>query len=286
MAGRRLPFCRRIPVLPGLAVLAFLLVFAVALVATLPPEAAVSPLRRALETRGFVLAGGDARILPPFSLAISKTSIARQGGEPVPLDSLRIGWEPSGLPAWLPGHVRIVKGASVVDLRTSPAPWNPSRVRLSLEGLQGEELAPLLPIGEGVAFAVRKAEIRWSISGGAPAGTGTAELDMLRIPVPAEGSPVHEALLSNVSLRLAVRGEDLHITSLAGTYEDTRVDGTGVISRFLTPSRATITFHLRIVNPLEGRVARMFDMLSKNARNANLRVTGPLLSPAGEFQLF
>jgi hypothetical protein len=30
----------------------------------------------------------------------------------------------------------------------------------------------------------------------------------------------------------------------------------------------------------------MFDMLSKNAKNANLRIVGTLAAPRGEFQFF
>jgi len=44
--------------------------------------------------------------------------------------------------------------------------------------------------------------------------------------------------------------------------------------------------HLRIRNPFEGRVGLLFDMLSKNAKNANLRIIGTLAAPVGEFQFF
>lgn len=276
--GRRL--------LPALGLLLFLLIFLATFAATLSPDIVLSPLRTALRNRGIALEGGTARIALPFSMTISHPLLGTAGGPLVPLDSFRIGWEPTGLLTWLPGHVRMTKGSSAFDLRTSPAAWNPSRVRLRLTDIRSEELSSVLPLGQDVGFAVREADIRWSRSGGSLAGRGTAELDLLRIPIPAAGSPVREAVLRNVSIKLAVRGEDLHVTSLTGIYEDAQVDGTGVIARFLTPSRATITFHLRIVNPLEGRVATLFNMLSKNARNANLRVTGPLLSPAGEFQFF
>jgi hypothetical protein len=48
----------------------------------------------------------------------------------------------------------------------------------------------------------------------------------------------------------------------------------------------TMTFHLSVRNPFEGRVALLFDMLSKNAKNANLRIVGTLSAPKGEFQFF
>jgi hypothetical protein len=47
-----------------------------------------------------------------------------------------------------------------------------------------------------------------------------------------------------------------------------------------------MTLHLRIQNPFEGRVGLLFDMLSKNAKNVNLRVVGTLTAPKGEFQFF
>ena len=47
-----------------------------------------------------------------------------------------------------------------------------------------------------------------------------------------------------------------------------------------------ITFYLKIENPLEGKIAAIFDLLAKNAKNANLRITGTLLSPKGEFRFF
>jgi hypothetical protein len=64
------------------------------------------------------------------------------------------------------------------------------------------------------------------------------------------------------------------------------VDGTGEITRVLSPGKSMMTFHLRIRNPFEGRVALLFDMLSKNAKNANLRIVGTVAAPVGEFQFF
>jgi hypothetical protein len=47
-----------------------------------------------------------------------------------------------------------------------------------------------------------------------------------------------------------------------------------------------VTLLLRIRNPFEGRVGLLFDMLSKNAKNANLRIVGSFAAPKGEFQFF
>jgi hypothetical protein len=64
------------------------------------------------------------------------------------------------------------------------------------------------------------------------------------------------------------------------------VDGTGEITGLRAPEATGMTLHLRIQNPFEGRVATMFDMLAKNAKNANLRIVGTLAAPKGEFRFF
>jgi hypothetical protein len=83
-----------------------------------------------------------------------------------------------------------------------------------------------------------------------------------------------------------IRENAFRIPRLSGTFEGSQVDGTGEITRVLSPGKSTVTFHLRIRNPFEGRVASLFDMLSKNAKNANLRIVGSLAAPVGEFQFF
>lgn len=272
--------------LPALCAVLFLVVFLAAFAATVSPDIALSQLRATLERRGITLEGGRARLVFPASLVVESPSIRIGGGPSLDLDAVEAGWEPAGLFTRLPGHFRIKRKSTSLELRTSFFPWNPSRLALTIENLRSEDLEPFFPLGGRTGFAVRRAEISWRRGGALAAGTGRAALDSLRILIPSADSPVSEAVLTNLSLRLAVRGEDLHVTSLEGRYEDSVVDGTGVIARFLTPSRATITFHLRIHNFLGGKVAALFDMLAKNSRNANLRITGALLSPKGEFQFF
>ena len=82
-----------------------------------------------------------------------------------------------------------------------------------------------------------------------------------------------------------VRGDAFQVPRLAGTFEGSSVDGTGEIAHLRSPG-PTITFHLRVRNPFEGRVAALFDMLSKNAKNVTLRIVGTLTAPKGEFQFF
>ena len=118
------------------------------------------------------------------------------------------------------------------------------------------------------------------------AANGAGTLNFLQVPVPAPGSPVREARIDGVSLSFLIREKALRIPKLAGTYEGSQVDGTGEILGVLSPRDSMMTFHLRIRNPFEGRVASLFDMLSKNAKNANLRIVGTLTAPTGEFQFF
>ena len=115
---------------------------------------------------------------------------------------------------------------------------------------------------------------------------GSGTLHFLQVPVPAPDSPIRSARIEGVDLSFVVRGDAFQVPRLAGTFEGSSVDGTGEIAQLLSPGRSTITFHLRVRNPFEGRVAALFDMLSKNAKNATLRIVGSLAAPTGEFQFF
>jgi hypothetical protein len=159
------------------------------------------------------------------------------------------------------------------------------RVRLSRVG--SDDLSALFPAPAGTGFLIDFAELLWKRnSAGEVSGTGEGSFSWLKLPVPTPDSPVREALLRDVRLKFVVREGTIHISSLTGTYEGSAVDGTGEIARFLTPAASSITFHLRIRNPLEGKIATLFDLVAKNIKNANLRIKGTLLSPTGEFHFF
>jgi len=260
-------------------------VFSAAFFAALPPEAVLSVLQHALARRGVALEGGRPRLSFPAALLVDQPVVRVGTAAAFVLDRARIAWEPSGLPAWLPSVAALAKGPSLVEVRASPAFWNPSRILVRAENVRSEDLAPLLPAPAGLVFSLRSARIVWSRRAGGE-GAGAALFENLRIPVPVADSPVREALLDNVVMRLAVRGENLHVTSLEGRFEGSAVEGTGAITGFLAPARASVTFHLMIKNPVQGRAATLLRMVEKNARNANLRIAGPLLAPAGEFELF
>ncbi len=285
MAGSR--FARgRWPV-AALGALLFLLIFFAVLMMSLPGGVVVSIARSTLSGMGLSLSAGEGRYMLPFTLRVANAMIGPPGRTAVPVDSIAAGWEPSVLGSWLPGHLRIERGLSWIDVRTSPLFWKPGKARLRLAGVGSDDLSPLLPAAGTWSFAIDSAEVVWKdASSRASAGRGTATLSRLVLPVPAPDSPIREAVLTDVRLQFLVRGGGIQVTSLTGRYEDAAVEGTGEILRFSAPSESKITFHLKIANPLEGKVATIFNMVAKNAKNANLRITGTLLSPAGEFQFF
>ncbi|MGE5248169.1 MAG: hypothetical protein ACM3L8_07450, partial [Verrucomicrobiota bacterium] len=219
-------------------------------------------------------------------IRLSGVTVAAAGNPPLVLDEVEASWEWTGLLRWLPAHVRIVRGAAAADIRLSPAFWNPSRGRVAVSGLSSGDL-PLPAFAEsGAGFAVRRIEAQWTGSGGNLTAKGSGAFDFLQIPVPAPQSPIREARIDNVSITFVVRGGVLHVPRVQGIYEGSRVDGTGEISGFVVPRQARVTFHLRVINPFDGRVGLLFDMLSKNAKNANLSIVGSLAAPKAEFQFF
>ena len=285
MAGSRLARGRW-PI-AALGALLFLFIFFAVLMMSLPGGVVVSIARSALQGAGLELSGGEGRYMLPFSLRIANAMIGPPGKIAVPVDSIGAGWEPSGLGSWLPGHLRIERGLAWIDIRTSPLVWKPGKVRLRLAGVGSDDLSPLLPTAGTWSFSAESAEVVWqSASSANAAGRGTATISRLALPIPAADSPIREAVLTDVRLQFLVRGGTIQVSSLTGRYEDAAVEGTGEIVRFSAPSDSRITFHLKIRNPLEGKVATLFNMVAKNAKNANLRITGTLLSPAGEFQFF
>ncbi|MEK6779022.1 MAG: type II secretion system protein GspN [Candidatus Deferrimicrobiota bacterium] len=277
--GRRLP--------AALGILLFALVSLFAFLYTLPKETVLSPLRSALADRGLEFGCEETGFVFPLGLRCGNAVISPRGGSPLSLDTVVAAWEWTGLFQWLPFHLRAVRGPASVDIRTSPMISNPGKVRLRLLRVGSEDLGALFPTSAGTGFLIDSAELQWKRAGnGSISGAGEGSLSWLRFPIPAENSPVTEAELRDVRLKFSIREGTLLISSLTGTYEGADVEGTGEISRFLTPSRSAITFHLRIRNPMEGRIATLFNLVAKNAKNATLRINGTLQAPAGEFQFF
>lgn len=273
--------------LPILAGFLFLLVFAAVVSLTLPGDAILSLVRPALGRAGFGIEAGSVRMGLPLSVRMTDATISRQGVGRLRLDSVVAACRPTGLFRWLPFHLSVQMGQGSAEIRTSPRFWDPGKAQVRLAGIAHEDLAPLLPVGPGTGFRLDTAEVRWNRAGsGEITGRGTGRFSMLRLPIPTPGSPVREAELRDVEIRFALQGETVHVSSITGTYEGARVHGTGEISRFLNPFQAAVTFHLTIENPLEGRVATLFDLVAKNAKNVTLRITGSVLAPEGEFRFF
>ena len=276
----------RLP-LAVLGVFLFGFIFLCTLLYTLPGEIFLSPLRSTLSRSGYDLSCESARFVFPLGVECRNVALAPRGGASVSFDTAVVAWEWTGLFRWLPFHLRATKGEETVDIRTSPMVSNPGKVRVRLSKIGSSDLAALFPAASGVGFLVDSVDLQWKQGrGGTASGSGEGSFQWLKFPVPAKDSPVREAQLNDVRMKFVVREGTIHVSSFSGTYEGSAVDGTGEVVRFLTPAAAAITFQLRIQNPLEGRVATLFEMVAKNVKNANLRIKGTLLSPTGEFQFF
>jgi hypothetical protein len=295
LAGKRSPWAdpkRRIHGwFRGRAILAvgaliFLATLASAVALTLPSDAILSTLRPMLREHGVDLSAQDARFVFPSGIRLSGVTLSFPGKPPVALDEIVASIEWTGVFRWAPARLRFRKGAASGDLRFSPAFWSPGSGTVLLSGVSSSDLPLPVFSTSGAGFAIRRVEANWNARGGKVTATGAGTLDFLQVPVPAPDSPIREARVQEVSLSFLVRDKAFRIPKLTGTFEGSQVDGTGEITRVLSPQQAMMTFHLRIRNPFEGRVGGMFDMLSKNAKNANLRIVGTLAAPMGEFQFF
>lgn len=287
MPGKRqIPRKLRGGAIVAIGALLFLVSLFSAVALTLPPDVILSTLRPMLRNHGVELSAQEARFLFPSGIRLSGVTLSFPGNPPVALDEIVASWEWTGLFRWAPARLWFRKGVASGDLRFSPAFWNPGSGRILLTGVSSSDLPLSVFSTSGAGFSIRKVEARWNVSRGKVTADGSGTLDFLQVPVPAPDSPIREARIEGVSLSFLIRENAFRIPKLAGTFEGSQVDGTGEITRLLSPSQSMMTFHLRIRNPFEGRVALLFDMLSKNAKNANLRIIGTLTAPRGEFQFF
>jgi hypothetical protein len=268
--------------------LLFLFVFLSVFTYTLPGDTILSTVRPILARGGFEISSESARTEFPLAFRLDNAAVTRFGGRALRLDMVRVGLEWTGLTRWLPFHAVVTMGKARADLRTSPRFWNPGKGRFSLEHLGSEDLSPLIPFPvSGAGFLLDNADLRWKRkASGDIFGTGRGTLSWMRVPIPDPSSPIRDALLEDITILFALREGSLIVSSFTGTYEGARIEGNGEIAGIFHPPRSKITFNLKIENPLEGKIATIFDLLSKNAKNANLRITGTLLSPTGEFQFF
>ena len=283
---RRIPGGFRGRAIVAIGALLFLATLCSAVALTLPSDAILSTLGPMLRKYGVDLSAQEARFTFPSGIRLTGVTLSFPGDPPVALDEIVASWEWTGLFRWAPARLRFRKGAASGDLRFSPAFWNPGSGRILLAGVSSDDLPLSAFSSSGAGFSIRKVEARWSAGRGKMTASGSGTLDFLQVPVPAPDSPIRVARIEGVSLSFLIQENAFRIPKLAGTFEGSQVDGTGEITRVLSPRQSTMTFHLRIRNPFEGRVASLFDMLSKNAKNANLRIVGTLAAPKGEFQFF
>ena len=283
---KRIPGGLRGRAIVAIGVVLFLATLASAVALTLPSDLVLSTLQPILRDHGVDLSAQEVRFLFPAGIRFSGVTLSFPGNPPVALDEIVASWEWTGLFRWAPARLQFRKGAASGDLRFSPAFWSAGSGTVLLSGVSSSDLPLSVFSTSGAGFSIRKVEARWNVSGGKVTANGSGTLAFLQVPVPAADSPVREARIEAVSLSFLIRENAFRIPKLAGTFEGSQVDGTGEITQVLSPRQSTMTFHLRIRNPFEGRVALLFDMLSKNAKNANLRIVGSLTAPKGEFQFF
>lgn len=272
---------------PAFGALLFLGAFATVFFLTLPREVIVGWIGSAVSKTGVRIEAEGARILFPAGIALDNASI-RIPGQP---DEIRVAkasvrFDPIGMFRGLPIRFRASSGKARLDILLSSVSAAPARGRLSATNLSSDDFPGLLP-GAGFSLAITQCDVAWERSGsGKPAGKGHAALSLLKFAIPAPDSPVRDAAIRDALMDFTLQGGSLQVSSLRGKYEGAPVEGTGEIANIGALARAAITFHLKIPNPYEGNVAAIFNLVSKNAKNATLNVSGPLLSPAGEFKFF
>ena len=266
--------------------LLFLASLCSAVALTLPSDTILSTLQPVLRSHGVDLSAQDVRFVFPSGIHLSGVTLSLPGNPPVALDEILASFEWTGLFRWAPVRLQFRKGAASGDLRFSPAFWSPGSGNILLTGLSSSDLPPSVFSTSGAGFSIRRIEALWKVRGGKVTANGSGTFHFLQVPIPTPGSPIRDARIEEVSLSFLIREKSLLIPKFAGTFEGSQVDGTGEIKGILSPRRSSMTLHLRIQNPFEGRVGLLFDMLSKNAKNVNLRVVGTLTAPKGEFQFF
>jgi hypothetical protein len=285
-AKNRIPRGLRGRAIVAIGALLFLASLCSAVALTLPSDAILSTLGPVLRSHGVDLSAQDARFVFPAGIRLSGVAFSLPGNPPVELEEIFASWEWTGLFRWAPARLRFRKGDASGDLRFSPAFWSPGSGTVLLSDVSSSDLPLSVFSTSGAGFSIRRIEARWNVRGGKVTASGSGTLDFLQVPIPAPDSPIREARIEGVSLSFLIRERSLLIPKLAGTFEGSRVDGTGEIKEVLSPLHSMMTLHLRIQNPFEGRVGLLFDMLSKNAKNVNLRIVGTLTAPKGEFQFF
>jgi len=283
---RRIPEGLRGRAIVAIGALLFLASLSAAVALTLPADTILSILQPVLRSRGVDLSAQDTRFVFPAGIRLSGVTLSFPGNPSVALDEIVASWEWTGLLRWAPARLRFRKGSASGDLRTSPAFWSPASGHILLSGVSSSDLPLSVFSTSGAGFSIRQLEARWNVSRGKVTADGSGTFHFLQVPIPTPGSPVREARIEEVSLSFLIREKSLLIPKFAGTFEGSQVDGTGEIKGGLSLRNSMMTLHLRIQNPFEGRVGLLFDMLSKNAKNVNLRIVGTLTAPKGEFQFF
>ena len=268
----------------GCVLFAAALLFTILL--TLPGETVLGMITPLLEARGIRLEAEKTRLTFPLGIRFENAAIFIKGEHYITLDEATASWELTSLFKRFPSHIRAVRGNAVADIRLSPVFWNPSRGQATLSYISSSDIALAAPPKSGISFFIRQAQMQWNRSGENISASGSMELDHLLLPINATDSPIREARIDNATLSFIIRENTFYIHRLHGNYSGARLEGTGEIARILSPNNITLTLHLTIINPFDGSVGTIFDMLSKNAKSVTLRITGTPAAPRTDFSFF
>lgn len=243
-------------------------------------------IRPPLAQAGIDLSAEAIRVAFPLTFRMRNADLRFPNGESLRLDAVEAGPCLGGLFTGLPFRVSARKGFGLAEADLSWVFWNPGKVAVRLVQIDHDALVPPLARRSDFDFSLSSAELTGGIGREGWIGSGFARLARLRIPIPSRESPVREAEIRDAEIRFALRDGTLHVSSFTGRYEGARIEGTGEIVHVFSPFRSTLTFHLTIANPFEGKVATLFDLVAKNAKSGTLRITGTPFAPRGEFRFF
>lgn len=267
------------------AILVIAAAFSVGLLSSLPADRIVASISRNLATEGFSLSAASSRITFSPGIEMTGVSMVVPGRRAIPaIDRVEIRIDWAGIFKGRPVRVEAERGDGTFSASLSP--FKPFSERGSVEAhrLSGGDIAPLLGSDGDTSpdLFVESLKATWDVSGN-PRGRGKLLLRTLTIPLSDPSSLVRSATVTDASIDFAIFERSVSITGFTGRFEGCNVDGTGDIA-LAKPSRATV--HLRVRNPFEGKVATLFEMMSRNAKSATLRIKGPLASPQAEMLVF
>lgn len=258
--------------------------FSAGFVLSLPADRIVASIFRSISAKGISLSAASSRITFSPGIEMTGVSVAVTGRRAIPaIDRVEIRLDWAGLFKGRPIRVDAERGDSTFSASMSPFKPFSERGTVEASRLAGTDIASLLePEGTAPDLFVESLQASWDVLGN-PRGRGKVILRTLTIPLSDPSSLVRSATVTDANIDFALLDRSISITGFTGRFEGCDVDGTGDIAS-AGPPRMTV--HLRVKNPFEGKVATLFEMMSRNAKSATLRIKGSLASPQAEMLVF